>query len=303
MSRENRSILFVDVCGSTKVLETLGDERGRGVLLSCLAVLRRAGEAGGGTVLDQIGDELMLSFPDALSAARTACAMQSAVAKAALDRVLPPGVYVRVGFHHGPVEVHAEGIFGKTVHLARRLASISKSQQIVTSRQTVELLEATGIARRYLDLTHVKGHDEPLEVYEILWDESLGTQMNYPFGPPLQQRLVRRLLVTHGDLTLEMGPTRPAITLGRGEHCDLVIEHVKVSRLHGHFEFRKNGYFFVDASANGSHVALSDQVATFVRRDEAHLVSDGSIQLGGTDADAPTVRFTLREEMPAPDGS
>ena len=295
MDKEHRSILFVDVCDSTKLMQSLGDERGRAVLVACFGVLRKNADEFGGSVLDNIGDELMISFADPVSAARGACAMHASVADAGTSGVLPPGVCVRVGFHHGPVVISDGGIFGKTIHLAKRVASASKAQQIVTSKQTLDLLPASaGIPSRFLDRAHVKGQDEALEMHELLWDLALGTVMEAVTEPASRSEPMTRLIVTHRDSTREIGPTRPVLTVGRDAHCDMVIEHPKVSRLHGRFEFRKHGYVFVDASANGSHVVLGSD-PKFMRREEARLLGDGAVLLGASDSETPRLEFSIRE--------
>jgi adenylate cyclase len=300
VTNDHRSVLFVDVCDSTKLLESLGDVRGRAVVLQCLALMRSRAEEHGGTIVDQIGDELMMSFEAALSAVHGACAMQVAVTNAVMAGALPPGVHVRIGFHHGPVVIHDGSVFGKTVHLARRVASASKAQQIVVSRQVLDECPATaGIKTRYLERSHVKGHVEPLELHEILWDDSLGTIVDTEIGAASPWSPTRQLRVTFRDARLEVTERRPVITVGRGEACDLVIRENKdkVSRLHGRFEFRKGSFYFVDASANGSEVRLDDAPAEFIRRDEVRLTAAGTISLGAS-ADAPLLAIEIVDATP-----
>jgi len=294
ISDEQRTVLFVDVCDSTKLLAVLGDHVGRAVVTGCLDELRRTAETCGGSVLKEIGDELMMTFHEPAGAARGACAMQVAIAEAAASGLLPPGTQVRIGFHHGPLILAAGDISGTTVHLARRVASVSKAQQIVTSRQTLDLIpDGAGIDARFLDRSHVKGHDEVLEMHEILWDAARGTIMEPDVARPAESHEGRRLALTHAGSTLEIGATHPVVTVGRDAACDYVVDHPKVSRLHGRFEYRRSGFVFVDASTNGSYVELDGDAPQFIRRDEALLPRDGTVRLGSADADAPALRFAL----------
>ena len=57
--QETLRILFADITDSTYFYETLGDDRARQIVLDCLDVVSDVVTAGGGRVVDRIGDELM----------------------------------------------------------------------------------------------------------------------------------------------------------------------------------------------------------------------------------------------------
>ena len=60
------AILFADVVGSTRLFETLGDQRARAMVAICIDVMRTATEQHNGTVIKTIGDEVMAVFPTAM---------------------------------------------------------------------------------------------------------------------------------------------------------------------------------------------------------------------------------------------
>jgi adenylate cyclase len=52
-------------------------------------------------------------------------------------------IAVRIGLHHGPVlEIENNDIVSDAVNIAARMASAAKADQIITTRETVELLPA-----------------------------------------------------------------------------------------------------------------------------------------------------------------
>ena len=130
---ESLSVLFADISDSTQLFATLGNDAGRGRLLECLDVMEREVERGGGKVINRIGDELMCTFPDAIAAANASSELHRAVEEA--NAGAAAALRIRIGFHHGPVVVEDDQLFGDTVHIAHRIASLAKAQQTLLSRE------------------------------------------------------------------------------------------------------------------------------------------------------------------------
>jgi class 3 adenylate cyclase len=280
-----RTVLFADISDSTRLYEALGTETTRLALMRCLEVMTAAVTRGGGTVVDQIGDELMCTFPDVESAAHAAGELHRAVERANADSPAP--LRIRIGFHHGPL-LAAEGrIFGDTVHVARRIASLAKAQQTLTSRDCNDRLSpVAGIATRFVDRTHLKGKDEDFEIYEVVWDVGAATIAVEELAPaPRRAEPVRELILRCGERVYELDSIHPRLTIGRDARADVVVEHARVSRLHGHIEYRKNTFVFVDESTNGTQVLETESEPRYLRREECPLRSEGSILLGPRDSE------------------
>jgi adenylate cyclase len=289
-------VLFADISDSTRLYDELGDEGGRRLLLECLALLRQVVERCGGTVVDQVGDELMCTFPDPIHAGRASCELHRAI-EANNSRFLAKQS-IRVGFHHGPLLVEESQIFGDTVHVARRVTSQAKTQQTLTTRQTRDLIPAEAkLATRFVDRTHLKGKDESFELFEIEWDmEAATVASRLTDMPATGQTQVQEFVLRHGEQTYTLDSMHPTLTIGRGSQVDVVIDHNGVSRLHARIEYRKGTFTFVDQSTNGSQVIDADNHRRrFVRRDEYRLLGEGTIVLGpdGSDVDFPTLAFRL----------
>ncbi|HET7921134.1 MAG TPA: adenylate/guanylate cyclase domain-containing protein, partial [Gammaproteobacteria bacterium] len=73
------TILFADVCGSTKLYETLGDTTARDTVGNCVAIMREETERQSGRVVKTIGDEAMSVFETPDAAADAASAMQERI--------------------------------------------------------------------------------------------------------------------------------------------------------------------------------------------------------------------------------
>jgi predicted component of type VI protein secretion system len=82
--------------------------------------------------------------------------------------------------------------------------------------------------------------------------------------------------------------------MGRSQSCDLPINEKLASRQHVKIELRRDKFFIVDQSTNGTHVLLDNSPEAFLRREEMALSGDGQISLGKSFAEGPSevVRFT-----------
>jgi class 3 adenylate cyclase len=287
------AILFADVCGSTALYERLGDQGALSAVASVIDVLRGATDEARGRLVKTIGDEIMTVFPDAAAAAQAAMDMQSRVSQ------LPPfgdaRLAVRIGFHLGPVLEEAGDVFGDTVNTAARLAALAKPGQIVTSAAgvaglPVPLQETT----RDLDALPLKGKQEELRVHELLWQDAEELTQTATRAP-LRQGAEARLHVTHAERTLTLGPDLPVVLIGRDRANQIVIAHRTASRLHGRFERRRDQFFYVDLSTNGTYVALPGQAEILLRREQVLLAGQGTLAIGhaSSDARAEILRFSV----------
>lgn len=288
------AILFADVCGSTALYERLGDQGALAAVASVIDVLRGATDDAQGRLVKTIGDEIMTVFPDAAAAAQAAMDMQARVAQ------LPPfgdaRLAVRIGFHLGPVLEEAGDVFGDTVNTAARLAALAKPGQIVTSAAGVGALppplqETT----RDLDALPLKGKQEELRVHELLWQDAEELTQTATRAP-LRGAAEARLHVTHADRTLTLGPDLPVALIGRDRANQIVIAHRTASRLHGRFERRRDQFFYVDLSTNGTYVALAGQAEILLRREQVLLSGQGTLAIGHASADARAEILRFRVE-------
>ena len=135
------AVMFADIAKSTAIYETLGDQRARTLIASCLSLLSKITEKYHGTVIKTIGDELMCTFPTAFDAVTAAREMNQALSFASVvddPGCRPPNIYV--GIHVGPVILEKGDVFGDTVNLAARITGFKRPRQILISEETAAAL-------------------------------------------------------------------------------------------------------------------------------------------------------------------
>jgi len=274
---KERAILFADVSGSTALYEKLGDKPAAKAIEACLGELREIVARRDGQVVKTIGDEIMVVFarPEAASAA--ARDMQLRVSS--LAPVAGVKFAIRIGFHFGPVLEDKADFLGDGVNTAARLTSLAKSGQILTSGATANTLSTTQrIYLRDLDTVNVKGKQEAVRVYELLWGDSEdATQLS---GLASSANVKATLTLEIGGRTLDFPEGKTVLTMGREKTCDIVVAEKTASRNHARIE--RSGLLFVliDESTNGTYVAMEKDKEVLLRRDRIMLRGRGKIGFG-----------------------
>lgn len=281
-----RTVLFADVSGSTRLYEVLGDARAFAAISDCLDILRKLTAAHSGRVVKTIGDEIMAVFPDAMTAVHAACEMQLVVSsRKPVDDVR---VAIRIGLHYGAVLESDGDVFGDTVNVAARMAGIAKAEQIITTGSTVSALPPIMRAStRALSTLSIKGKADDVEVREVIWQES--EEMTMMVGNTLPPSAAEPTLkLVHQGETFVVDASRPSVTIGRDEQADIVIQDKRASRMHARIERRRDKFVFVDISSNGSYLIVKGEAEIQLHREEFVLRDSGSISLGHSYKKDPT---------------
>jgi adenylate cyclase len=276
------AVLFADVSGSTRLYETLGDERALATVGRSVAGMGDACRAHGGRVVKTIGDEVMSVFASADAAAQASIAMQ---ARIAMDADATERVAIRVGFHFGPAIERDGDVFGDSVNVAARLVGLAGASQVMTSKATAAALAPWLRARtRALGALAVKGKHDDLDVCELLWQDTnddlttLSTRIDAPLA---------RLLLRHAGREFVLDERRRALTFGRDAQNDVVVADRLASRMHAHIEKRRDRFVLVDHSSNGTFVTREGEPETALRREEFVLRGRGRISFGHSHAADP----------------
>jgi adenylate cyclase len=278
-----RTVLFVDVCGSTKLYEMLGNARAQSVIAKMLVILSQSATRHLGTIVKTIGDEVMCTFSSAREAAEAAVDMQRSIKEAtATEDMGIKSLAVRVGFHSGPVISHAADVFGDTVNVAARVVAHAKPGQILVAKQTVRRLPMEEGSVRFIGSTQVKGKNAPIELFEIVWDRENLTMVKDVFETKMSNT---RLTATFADTTIEMGPSRPVLHMGRGPENEFVVPDPMASRVHARIEYRRDRFLLIDQSLNGTYLQMHGMKEVALRRDETVLEKSGIISLGKSAAE------------------
>ncbi len=157
--------MFTDIVDSTKLLETLGNEKWRKLLHRHNELLRTHIVDNGGEVIKQTGDGFFAAFDGAKAAIEAAVAIQRALD----EEVFAPNV--RIGAHTGGA-FHTDADFkdygGEGVHVAARIGAVAGAGEILVSRETLD-----GVALTYRlsqpRALELKGFAEPVELVSVDW--------------------------------------------------------------------------------------------------------------------------------------
>ncbi|MDO8287270.1 MAG: adenylate/guanylate cyclase domain-containing protein [Rhodoferax sp.] len=289
------TVLFADVVGSTRLYDGFGDTIAKQMIDECLAVLSGVVQQYGGRVIKTIGDEIMCVLPSADSGCLAATDMHHKIM--ALPMVSKVKRSVRIGFHFGPVIEENNDVFGDTVNMAARMAGLAKGMQIITTGATVACMSPMlQLSTRSIAALSVKGKGDEVNVSEVIWQGGEELTMSTASISAIATKAVTLELV-HQGRAWTLGHAYASVVLGRDAQCDVVIADRSASRQHARIECRRDKFFLVDQSTNGTFVAFAHEAEVELRREEIMLRGTGRIAFGHTVdlAGAEFVAFSVRE--------
>lgn len=160
-----RTFLFTDIVDSTRLLETLGDEKWKRLLARHDDLVRERIADAGGEVVKKTGDGFFATFESPKAAVDAAIAIQRA-----LDaEIVAPDV--RIGAHAGDAFTAAgdeKDYVGQSVHVAARVSALAGAGEIAVSTETLD-----GLASSYRlsepRAESLKGVEQPVEVVSVDW--------------------------------------------------------------------------------------------------------------------------------------
>ena len=292
MQTAERAILFADVTDSTTIYEALGDARALGLIDRLLQGLQVDVARAGGTVIKHLGDGFVCAFGDAGAAARAACDMQKAVT--ARDPEASRRLAIKVAFTYGPVVLAGDDVFGDTVNVCARLASIANSDQVLTNEQTRATLPPELRERcRKLFPVRLKGRQEAVTAYELLWRADLDlTEVNVIRA----READTELKLAYAGAAVSIRRDAAEVRLGRDKANDVVVTSNLASRFHARIVPRGGHFVLADTSSNGTFLLADGGGREIVlRREEAVLGGRGWIGLGRTASEHGdhTLRFRI----------
>jgi class 3 adenylate cyclase len=275
----NLAVLFADISGSTHLYEKLGNARAAECVALLLNIMRESVLGCAGRVVQTIGDEVLCVFPTASAAAQAAVDMQSRVEMQ--ESVSGQRLQIHIGLQFGPVLEKGQDVFGDCVNVAARMETLAQPSQIIAGGECVEALtEPMKAQTRALDKLLVKGRQQEVDVYEVLWRQSEDLTYMASRAPGLPRQSQVQLRLRHNGKEVVAGPGRELIRLGRESSSDVVIADRKASREHARIERRRDKFVLIDVSSNGTFVTFHGEPEMTVKREEVLLRGRGSISFG-----------------------
>jgi len=298
------TILFADIAESTRLYDTFGDFKARGLISDCLSLLKELASENDGTTIKTMGDEVMCTFLTPNHAAETARRMHEEIS---FDpKMVQANIHLRIGFHHGEVICEPGDVFGDAVNVAARMVEMAKSDQIITNKETLALMKRSLKRRvRIVDRTRVRGKDDVMEIHELIWGKPEQMTMSNTFTEAMIASLTSEkefLQIRHQQHRLLVNLERPILTMGRGAANHLIINDPLVSSMHARIELQRNRFMLIDQSTNGTFLKTQDENPILLRRDAIPLEGEGLIGLGQKvrQDDPVAVRYRILKKTTPP---
>ena len=276
-------VMFADVAGSTAMYENMGDDLARERISKALNALISITQRHAGQLVKTIGDEILVYFIDIDNAILAAKSIQESMEDDRSPETI--GVSIRIGMQYGSTILENDDIFGDTVNVAARVASMAKARQILCTQEIAFMVKSAELSNnmRPFDRLRIKGKNDQLDVYLFAWEEesdmtNMATASS--FTNPSRNELLKNLTLTYESKPYSIPVDTAYYIMGRGKDCELVVKGDLISRYHSRIEHRRGKYIITDQSTNGTFIRTTGGQIIFLRREEFTLFGSGYISLG-----------------------
>ena len=269
------TILFADIAGSTALYETIGDTKAEELINKLLDALTIIVEEHKGQVIRTIGDEVMCQFSSSTQAILAANQMHKYTEIKEYPE-LKRKVSIRIGAHVGTI-IQADGdIFGDTVNVSARVASLARPGKTMISEQTYKTLpQHLQNFCRNKTATYLKGKEQPVNVFDVVWEQN--DQLTTIDQRHTINQIKNVFSIVYNNQQIKL--TERYLKIGRGSDCDLVVEAPQASRVHCEIRRSGNKYSLIDTSTNGTFIRQNN-VEILFHNESAPLHRSGVISLG-----------------------
>ena len=279
----NCVVMFADVAGSTAMYENMGDDLARERISKSLNTLISITKRHSGKLIKTIGDEILVYFTDVDMAVYAARSIQETMEDDRSPDTI--GVSIRIGMQYGSTILEDNDIYGDTVNVAARIASMAGARQVLCTKDLAFMIKNVELANsmRPFDRLRVRGRKEPLDVYLFAWEDdgditNMATASS--FTNPAKHQQANSLKLTYNDIRRNIPKETTSFLLGRGKDCELIVHGDLISRYHSKIEHRRGKFIITDQSTNGTFIKTQEGQEIFLRREELTLVGRGHISLG-----------------------
>ena len=276
-------VMFADVAGSTAMYENMGDDLARERISRALNALIAITRRHSGQLVKTIGDEILVYFIDIDNAILAAKSIQESMEDDGSPETI--GVSIRIGMQYGSTILENDDIFGDTVNVAARVASMAKARQILCTQEIAFMVKSAELSNnmRPFDRLRIKGKNDLLDVYLFAWEEE-GDMTNMAtassFTNPSRNEQLKNLTLTYERKPYSIPVDTASYIMGRGKDCELVVKGDLISRYHCRIEHRRGKYIITDQSTNGTFIRTTGGQIIFLRREEFTMFGSGDISLG-----------------------
>lgn len=265
------TVMLADISGSTALYQEVGAVEALDRVSRCLDLMRRVVDGRGGEFISSKGDDVLCVFTDPHAAIDVGVEIFEAIRDDALS--------LHAGVDFGAVIRARDDVFGDSVNMAARLASLANPGEILCSEAVYEQLKSPQRSMlRFFGTRHFKGAADHSTIYlfsdalpgqatEIVFAEAGGASADR--GTDTCQDGAKAAL-RFGEETF-LCTVEKTVSIGRSTSCDLVVSHPWVSRSHAVVEIRAEQVYLADNSSSGTYVQFEGQTPFLVRRESVLL--------------------------------
>jgi adenylate cyclase len=157
---EEPAVAFVDLTAFTSLTEHRGDEAAASIAVAFADLAGEVVERGHGRVVKQLGDGVLVRFPDALAGVEASLDLLDALEAS----TLPSG---HAGIEAGPLIVREGDVFGRTVNRASRIADVAEAGQLLASEDIAGRLPSERIDVEPAGTAALQGLDGPSRLVRL----------------------------------------------------------------------------------------------------------------------------------------
>ncbi len=265
-------MLVADICGSTRLYESVGDATAYRLVSSCISALGDNISKHDGRVVKTMGDGLLSTFPAADAAFGAAVAMQKHQTES--------DILIRIGMNYGSVVRKGRDVFGDCVNVAAHLLTLAKPSEIILTGEMVQNLPARLQSKTQLfDRASLKGKSAHTDFYRVTAGQQEKDITMISQDAAMQATKPQDLVLFYQGREIVIKEGVREFTIGRNPDCDLIAKGPYVSRSHATIKAQRGSFYLADHSANGTYVLYPDDDPIFLKREMLQLRNDGEISL------------------------
>jgi adenylate cyclase len=158
------AIVFTDLVGFTEFTALSGDEAALALLAAQDRVVSET-LPDDAWIVKELGDGLLLFFPDAVAAVRTGLALQESLDAESEATGLP--LWIRVGLHAGQARRRGDDLVGHDVNIAARIVDQAGPGEVLVSEPARAEIDdhIPGVCFDELGPVVMKGIPEPIRLW------------------------------------------------------------------------------------------------------------------------------------------
>jgi class 3 adenylate cyclase len=154
-------LLLADLSGYTALTQAHGDRSAAKIVTRYFEIVHQVLHPDA-RLVERIGDEVLISSPDALSVLYTAIGLRDAIER---EPFFPT---VHIGIHGGTVLEQDGHYFGTTLNLASRIAAHAHGGQILCTDRVAAMVDLEDVEYWPLGFVRFKNITDPVALFEVV---------------------------------------------------------------------------------------------------------------------------------------